>query len=358
MARRARGSVREGRLLRQLGTALGTLVGGVVLGAAAGATWQLLASWKARRRYSPPGRLVDIGGHRLHVRVAGEGSPTVVLEAGLTATSAVWGWIEPALAEVTRVVAYDRAGIGWSESSLEPHDGLTVARHLAVLLDRLGSPGPVVLVGHSMGGLFVRIFADLHPERVAGMVLIDPSHPDQLERFPAEGVRLQKDFWGQLRVAPILAGLGVYRLTGGMKAAAAGLPDESLVDAEVFFSSVHHFRGVKGEMLAWDETVEQVRRSRPLGDLPLLVLSASRPAGDLLQSFQLLHEDLSRLSSRGEHRIIEDSDHYTLLTDANVARVTTDAILEIVRAARSGRPASSGGGRDSRGGRRRPAPRG
>ncbi len=338
--------------------ALGTLAGGMVLGAAAGATWQLLASWNARRRYFPPGKLVDIGGHRLHVRVAGEGSPVVILEAGLTATSAVWGWIEPALAEVTRVVSYDRTGIGWSESSPEPHDGLTVARHLDALLNRLGISGRLVLVGHSMGGLFVRVFTDLFPDRVAGMVLIDPSHPDQLERFPAEGVRLQKDFWGQLRVAPILAGLGVYRLTGGMKAAAAGLPDQSLIDAEVFFSSVHHFRGVKGEMLAWDETVEQVRRSRPLGDLPLLVLSASRPAGDLLKSFQLLHEDLARLSSRGQHRIVEDSDHYTLLTDAATAQVTMAGILEIVRAARSLPPASSGGGPDSREGRRRRAPRG
>ena len=183
------------------------------MAAAAGAAYQFLASWNSRRRFSPPGRLVDIGGHSLHVLEMGQGSPAVVLESGLTATSAVWGWIQPAVAEATRVLAYDRSGIGWSDESPDPHDAATVARHLASLLDRLAVDGPVVLVGHSMGGLFVRVFADLFPGRVAGMVLVDPAHPDQLERFPEEVVRLQRTFMGQLRVAPVLAGLGVAFLS-------------------------------------------------------------------------------------------------------------------------------------------------
>lgn len=306
------------------------------MAAAAGATYQFLASWNSRRRHFPPGRLVDIGRHSLHVRVMGKGSPTVVLEAGLTATSAVWGWIQPALAATTRVVAYDRTGIGWSDESVEPHDAITVARHLGALLARLEVDGPLVLVGHSMGGLFVRVFADLHRDRVAGLVLVDPSHPDQLHRFAAEGVRLHRTFMGRLRVAPILAGLGVLRLSGGMKEGAIGLPEECRVDAEVFFSSLHHLRGVKAEVLAWEEIADQVRRTRPLGDLPVLVLSSSDPPAELLPSFHLLHEDLSRLSSRGEHRIVEGSDHLTILTDRANAEVTAAAILEIVEAARSG----------------------
>lgn len=306
------------------------------MAAAAGATYQFLESWNSRRRYFPPGRLVDIGGHSLHVRDMGEGSPTVVLEAGLTATSAVWGWIQPALAAVTRVVAYDRTGIGWSDESPAPHDAITVARHLEALLARLEIDGPLVVVGHSMGGFFVRVFADLYPERVKGMVLVDPSHPDQLERFSAEGVQLQRNFMGQLRVAPILAGLGVLRLTGGMKDGAIGLPEECRTDAEVFYSSLHHLRGVKAETLAWDEIADQVRRTRPLGDLPLLVLSASDTPAELLPSFHFLHEDLARLSSRGGHRIVEGSDHHTILMDRANAEVTAAAIREIVEAARSG----------------------
>ncbi len=261
----------------------------------------------------------------------------MVLEAGLTATSAAWGWVQPALAEVTRVIAYDRMGIGWSDESSEPHDGVTVARHLAILLDRLAVEGPLILVGHSMGGLFVRVFRDLLRERVAGMVLVDPAHPEQLQRFSSEGVRLQRSWMGQLRVAPVLAGLGVLRLTGGMKdEAVAGLPKESRLDVEIFYSSVHHLQGVKAEMLAWDDVADQVRRTSPLGDLPLLVLSASDPPAELVPSFHLLHKDLARLSSHGEHRIVEGSGHRTILTDQKNARVATSAILEIVEAVRTG----------------------
>jgi pimeloyl-ACP methyl ester carboxylesterase len=315
-------------------SALTAVVGGFAIAAAAGAVYQFLASWNERRRHFPPGRLVDVGGHRLHVRDEGEGSPVVVLESGLTATSACWGWVRPTLAAVTRVVSYDRAGIGWSDASSGRHDGVAVAVDLAVLLSRIGVEGPLVLAGHSMGGLFLRVFADLHRERVAGMVLVDPAHPDQLERFPAEGVELQRDLLGHLRVAPILAELGVLRLTGGRRGTGEGLPKESLTDVEVFFSSPHHWRGVKAEMVAWDATAAEVRRTGPLGDLPLLVLSASGPPGEILTSLRLLHEDLAGLSSRGQHRVVPDSDHYTILTNRTPAAVTAAAILEVVEEVR------------------------
>ncbi len=305
------------------------------MAAAAGAAYQFLASWNSRRRFSPPGRLVDIGGHSLHVLEMGQGSPAVVLESGLTATSAVWGWIQPAVAEATRVLAYDRSGIGWSDESPDPHDAATVARHLASLLDRLAVDGPVVLVGHSMGGLFVRVFADLFPGRVAGMVLVDPAHPDQLERFPEEVVRLQRTFMGQLRVAPVLAGLGVLRVSGGMPDEAEDLPVASRGDAEVFFSSTHHLRGVREEMLAWDESAGQARGARLLGRLPLLVLSATEPPSALVSSLSPLHEELARLSSRGEHRLVEGANHRSILMVAEKARATAAAVLEVVDGVRS-----------------------
>lgn len=322
------------RLPRRARTVLTGILGGLALTAVAGACYQAVATYGSRRRYHPPGRLVDIGGYSLHVRDAGEGSPTVVLEAGLTATSAVWAWIQPALAEVTRVISYDRPGIGWSDAGPMPHDARSNARQLAELLWRLSVDGPLVLVGHSMGGLFVRAFADLYPDRVAGMVLVDPAHPDQLQRFPAEGVKAQHDLLWRLRMAPTLAGLGIYRLIGGLKKGAIALPDEALVDVEVFFASIHHLRAVKAEMLAWDETAEQVRQARPLGDLPLMVLSATEPRSDLLRVLRILHYELARLSSRGEQRVIEGSDHYSIVTSERTARVTTAAILEVVAAAR------------------------
>src|SRR5688572_27011840 len=134
-----------------------------------------------RRRFAPPGRLVDVGGFRLHVLESGDpsASPTVILDAGMVSFSSNWAWVQPELAKVTRVVAYDRAGLGWSDPGPKPRDAGQSARELHVALQRMGITGPFVLAGHSYGGLAVRAFAALYPDEVAGMVLVDGSHPDQ-----------------------------------------------------------------------------------------------------------------------------------------------------------------------------------
>ncbi|HBY63727.1 MAG TPA: alpha/beta hydrolase, partial [Solibacterales bacterium] len=146
---------------------------------ASGAVFQAVATERERRKHLPPGRLVDIGGFRLHMNEQGNGSPTVILEAGLTSMSAQWAWIQPELAKLTRVVSYDRAGLGWSDPSPDPRDAHTAVRHLRRMLDAAKIPGPYVLVGHSMGGLFMRLFAHEHRADVRGLVLIDAAHPEQ-----------------------------------------------------------------------------------------------------------------------------------------------------------------------------------
>jgi pimeloyl-ACP methyl ester carboxylesterase len=123
--------------------------------------------------YPMPGRLVDVGGHRLHLHCTGSGSPTVVLQPGGGDMSSVMGWIAPAVAEHTRVCVYDSAGRGWSEASDTTQDGEQMMIDLHTLLHRAHVPGPYVLAGHSFGGLYVRIFAARYPHEVAGMVLID-----------------------------------------------------------------------------------------------------------------------------------------------------------------------------------------
>jgi pimeloyl-ACP methyl ester carboxylesterase len=95
-------------------------------------------------------------------------------------------WIQPELAKQTQVVSYDRAGLGWSESSGASHNAHTIARQLHTALRSAGVEAPYVVVGHSLGGIFVRAFADLYPDEVSGLVLLDASHPDQWQRFPAE----------------------------------------------------------------------------------------------------------------------------------------------------------------------------
>src|SRR6476659_5806720 len=123
--------------------------------------------------YPMPGRLVDGGGHRLHLHCTGSGSPTVVLQPGGGDMSSAMGWIAPAVADHTRVCVYDRASRGWSDPSDATQDGEQIATDLHTLLHRAHVPGPYVLAGHSFGGLYVRIFAARYPNEVAGMVLID-----------------------------------------------------------------------------------------------------------------------------------------------------------------------------------------
>ena len=148
--------------------------------AATGAAYQAAATAKDRRRYSPPGRLVDAGGHKLHLHVMGENEegPTVVLETGGQSTSPQWARIQPGIAPFARVVSYDRAGLGWSEPGPKPRDARTIARELRTALVNAGMPGPYVLAGASLGGPYALVFAATYPEESAGVVLVDSAHPD------------------------------------------------------------------------------------------------------------------------------------------------------------------------------------
>ena len=135
------------------------------------------------------GRLIDVGGHKLHIDCTGTGSPTVVLEPGLGEPSTAMAWIAPDVATTTRVCVYDRAGRGWSESAGRPQDGVEVATDLHTLLERAGERGPFVLAGHSAGGIYVLNFAHLYPEQVAGVVLLDSMHPRAVHEDRRRGPR-------------------------------------------------------------------------------------------------------------------------------------------------------------------------
>jgi pimeloyl-ACP methyl ester carboxylesterase len=158
--------------------------------------------------------MVDIGGRQMHLVCIGanrDGRPTVILEQGGGGNVLAWFRIQPELALVTGVCAYDRAGLGWSEPGPEPRDGTHIASDLHTLLARAGVPGPYVLAGHSYGGLFSRAYAAQYPDEVAGLVLLDSAHPDQWTRTPEGQARYTAD--SQLyRGARILALFGLLRL--------------------------------------------------------------------------------------------------------------------------------------------------
>jgi pimeloyl-ACP methyl ester carboxylesterase len=185
------------------------LLGLLVLFFAAVYLNELVAHYRADQRYPMPGRLVDVGGHRLHIHTVGEGWPTVVLDAGLGESALTWAGIQPEIAKFSRVCSYDRAGMGWSDPGPQPRTYPRIAAELHTLLHNAGEKPPYVLVGHSAGGFTVRLFAQFHPDEVAGVVLVDPS--DEEDEDWSNPVTRQKQV-NALRVEIFPAAIGLYRL--------------------------------------------------------------------------------------------------------------------------------------------------
>ena len=189
----------------------------------AGVVYQMVAGWRERRLLTPPGVLLDVGGHRLHAVCMGDGRPAVLLESGIAASSLSWSVVQPALARETRVCAYDRAGLAWSEAPSSPRTFSRIVDELGLVLDRLAPDERCVLAGHSFGSLIVRAYAARRPERVVGLVLIDP--PTEWLEVTDERAWLLRGAGHLSRIGAWLARVGVVRtclvlLSGG----APGVP--------------------------------------------------------------------------------------------------------------------------------------
>src|SRR5579862_3586494 len=136
----------------------------LILAGITGATYQAITSRRELAANPPPGEMVDVGGYRLHIWCMGEGSPAVILDTGLGGSLLDWGFVQPEVAKFTRVCAFDRAGMGFSDLGPTPRTSRRIASELRELLDRKGMREPVVLVGASFGGYNTRIFASEYPE--------------------------------------------------------------------------------------------------------------------------------------------------------------------------------------------------
>jgi pimeloyl-ACP methyl ester carboxylesterase len=320
--------------------ALWLMIGTITL-ATIGTTAQIIATEMDKRAYPPPGQMIAMGGYQMHLYCTGanaDASPTVILETGLGSTSAAWAFVQPEVAKATRVCSYDRAGMGWSEPSPNPRDAQHIAEELHTLLQNANVSSPYVLVGWSYGGLYVREYAGQYGDEVAGMVLLDSSHPDQWTSTP-EGQAQYDTNAKMYSVAPALARLGVMRVIGLLQPA-SDLPtpyDEAL---KASFAATKDWDTQSAEFLASLSSASQVRESESLGGLPLFVLSATQHGTppEQEQLWQSWQAELASLSTNSVHQIVQGADHASLWRDPETAKVSIAAILEVVEAARTGAP--------------------
>jgi pimeloyl-ACP methyl ester carboxylesterase len=185
----------------------------VVLLPLSGFLYQSVGSARYRRKFPPPGRLVDIGGRRWHLVEAGQGSPTVILESGIAASSLNWTALQAEIARFAHACAYDRAWLGWSDPAATPRVVSQLVEELHSLLAAASIPPPYILVGHSFGGLLVQSYAAAYPDQVAGLVLIDPLSAAEWAGVTGQRLRILR--WGirLSRRGAIVARLGIVRLS-------------------------------------------------------------------------------------------------------------------------------------------------
>lgn len=324
---------------RGCGWWLGRILAGLVVIVAvivlAGCLYQMLGEANDARAFPPPGEMVDVGGYKLHLHCTGQGSPTVILDTLSGGMSSYWAWVQPRVAKLTRVCAYDRAGRAWSEASPQPQTLEGTARDLHTLLANANIAGPYVLVGHSIAGLYVREFQALYPGEVAGIVLVDASHPQQLERFPALAAGNQ-DGLNLANAAALLARIGAPRLyfASGGEIDFQDLPRKEHDVVAAFFSSPRYFESQRAEMLAEPQMFADAQALGTLSELPLIVITAGN---NTLTGWTELQNELAALSSNSIHRTIDGATHASLAFKQTDANQVSALILQLVEAVRAGK---------------------
>src|SRR5215216_2162731 len=308
------------------------LVLAVLAIAAVGGGYQTVRESLDAKAYPPPGQLIDVSGHRLHLYCTGSGSPTVVLEAGGGASSSDFAWIASAVARDTTVCVYDRAGRGWSDAADGPQDGAQIAADLHTLLERAHVPGPYVLAGHSFGGLYVQSFAAQFPDQVAGMVLLDSTAP---KPGPAQPTNTGPyNLIG--RVAALSAAsahLGAGRLLNPISYTT--LPPRSRDEARADSSTARHLASFVEEYGGANTSMQQASALTSLNGKPLIVLTADEGITD--DQWQSKQDQMATLSTNSLHRHA-NATHASLLDDEADAAVASQAIHDVVVAVRTSRP--------------------
>jgi pimeloyl-ACP methyl ester carboxylesterase len=309
-------------------------------------------------RYPAPGRMVDIGGFRLHLNCSGSGSPAVILDAALGGSSISWTLVQPAIAARTAVCSYDRAGLGWSEAGPMPRTAGRVADELRTLLESAAIAPPFVLVGHSYGGFVMRIFTARYRRVVAGLILVDPAHPeDWVNPAPKELVKIERGAklcqhgasaarFGLARLVSALTELGAIpaaraiarmvsrgrlsREDEGILAPLWKLPPPARRPLRQFWAQAKFYDALRSHIESVPTSAAETLDADAggYGDLPLVTISSTDPGDYRLRQ----QEALAKLSTRGRHIIASNSGHWIPLDQPAIVIDTIERMIDAVRA--------------------------
>jgi pimeloyl-ACP methyl ester carboxylesterase len=304
----------------------------------------LISPTTAQDVESPLGRLVDIGGRRMHLHCTGSGSPTVVIEAGASSFSIDFSLVQPGVSKTARVCSYDRAGSGWSDARPDVETPIRVIRDLRTLLDTAGEKGPFVMVGASRGGVFVRLFQAEYPTDVGGIVLIDPTAEDRLfVMFQGAVAALASLTPEQHRstqpsasaVIPIptrqpQTGAPFDRLPKQLYATRVALDRKLIASMPPTVSGEVVVESATGDY-AMLSRLSAARKATPtlLGDLPVIVLSRGLNASPEQQA---AHAEISRMSRNARHLVVADSYHEIHLSHPDVVVAAIGDVVAAVKA--------------------------
>ncbi len=319
-------------ILKWIGISLASLIILIVL---AGVSFRVFGP----DPHQPPGQLVEVGDNTLHIRCAGERSsaPTVVIEGGAGLPTEFYHWLDEGIRDSLRVVRYDRAGLGHSAECMTPRDPETVARELQLLLTEAGESPPYLMMGHSIGGPYIRVFAQLFPDEVDAMFFLDATHPDHVERHnaPKESSLLYKAYLVSIGAEAVLADLGILSLFDelfGTPYFGEGLPPENNSRIKDFLKDGKSFRTFKQEMKQYYSTLSRSAEADHFGAMPIRVFTASsihsRTRPETESEKQYL--EYADLSSNGEHIQVKGN-HVTIFSKQENAEIICKEVLQVVR---------------------------
>jgi pimeloyl-ACP methyl ester carboxylesterase len=325
------------RAVRWIGAGLVVLIIALAMG---GFLWNTLATRYYRDKYPAPGKMYAVNGYTMHMYCTGSGSPTLILDSGLGDDWTVWEKVRPTLSKTTQVCSYDRSGLGWTDEISTDHDANTLADQLHALLQQAGIQKPVILMGHSMAGVYDRAYAARYPNDVAALIFVDASTPDMLKGIPKEF--LTPPNYMLMRWENIL---GVARAMGECSEITPGLEFErgqiyannckaSVVDTTI------------AEMKDMDRSFDETRPTGSFGSLPILVFSedsdnlAKQDPGPpftpalmkkAADEWEIQQETLKHLSSNDRRIIAKGSGHFIEVDRADLVNQQVPVFIQQVR---------------------------